>query len=74
MSTITVLASGPINAADELVIVLVETEETPPAVLVHWPAAPSVATPVRFPAVAVAAIAVLDQAMIRLAEIGPGGQ
>ena len=69
MSTLSILASGPINASDELVVVLVETEETPPVVLVHWPAAPTVATPVRFGAVALAAIAVLDKAMVRLAEL-----
>jgi hypothetical protein len=69
MSTITILASGPSTAADELVVVLVETEETPPAVLMHWPAAPSVAAPPRFPAAALAVIAVMDTAMTRLAEI-----
>ena len=72
MSTLRILASGPITAADELVVVLAETDETPPAILIHWPAAPSVAPPVRFPAVATAAIAVLDQAMIRLTEIKGG--
>jgi hypothetical protein len=69
MSKITILAEGPITSTDQLVVVLVETEETPPVVLLHWPMAASVANPARFPAVALAVIAVMDKAMIRLAEL-----
>ena len=54
-----------------LVIVLVETDATPPAVLVHLPEAPSVAIPPRFPALALAVIA-RNQAMRRLAEMQGG--
>jgi hypothetical protein len=37
MSTITTLASGPINASDTLTVVLVEPDDMPPTVLIHWP-------------------------------------
>jgi hypothetical protein len=48
------LAAGQITAADELTVELVNPPDAPAAVLIRWPAAPSVADPRRFPAVAVA--------------------
>ena len=63
-----VLASGPITNADSLVIELVVPLDAPPAVLIRWPgcAIPSVCPPSRFPAAALAAIALLDDAMQEL--------
>ena len=63
-----VLASGPITNSDDLVVELVTPADTPAVVLIRWPggAAPSVCPPTRFPAAALAAIAVLDQAMQQL--------
>ena len=63
-----VLASGPITNADNLVIELVVPPDAPPAVLIRWPgcAIPSVCPPTRFPAAALAAIALLDDAMQEL--------
>ena len=63
-----VLASGPITNADHLVVELVTPPDAPAAVLIRWPggAVPSVCPPTRFPAAAVAAIAVLDDAMQNL--------
>ena len=63
-----VLASGPITNADNLVIELVAPADAPPAVLIRWPgcAVPSVCPPTRFPAAALAAIALLDDAMQEL--------
>ena len=63
-----VLASGPITNTDKLVVELVTPPDAPPAVLIRWPggAVPSVCPPTRFPAAALAAIAVLDDAMQHL--------
>ena len=60
-----VLASGPITTSDQLVIELVTPPDAPAAVLIRWPGlgSPSVCTPTRFAAAALAAIAVLDDAM-----------
>ena len=44
-----VLARGDISALDELVIVLSEPDNEPAAVLIHWPPAASVASPMAFP-------------------------
>ena len=62
-----VLASGPITNTDDLVVELV-TPPDAPAVLIRWPGCPvpSVCPPTRFPAAALAAIAVLDDAMQQL--------
>jgi len=62
------LASGPITNTDQLIIELVTPPDAPPAVLIRWPggAVPSVCPPTRSPAAALAAIAVLDDAMQQL--------
>ena len=62
------LASGPITTSDQLVIELVGPPDSPPAVLVRWPGlgAPTVCQPARFPAAALAIIAICDEAMIAL--------
>ena len=59
------LASGPLNASDVLAVELHQSIEAPPAVLV-WPGAPSVCDPRRFPAAALAVIAIMDEAIIAL--------
>ncbi len=60
-----VLASGPITDSDQLVVELVTPPDAPPVILIRWPGlgSPSVCAPTRFPASALAAIAVLDDAM-----------
>lgn len=62
------LASAPITNADQLVIELVPPPDAPAVILLHWPGggASSVSDPRRFPATAVAVIAVMDAAMIAL--------
>ena len=62
------LASGPVTNADQLSVELVTPPDAPAVILIRWPGngAPSVTTPGRFPAVAVAIIAVCDEAMIAL--------
>jgi hypothetical protein len=62
------LASAPITNADRLVVELVTPPDAPVVVLLHWPGggAPSVSDPRRFPATALAVIAVMDDAMVAL--------
>ena len=66
-----VLASGPITNTDDLVVELVLPPDAPATILIRWPghAIPSVCPPTRFPAAALAAIAVLDDAMQHLTRI-----
>jgi hypothetical protein len=63
-----VLASGPITNSDQLVIELVTPPDAPPVILIRWPGlgSPSVCAPTRFPAAALAVIALLDDAMQEL--------
>jgi hypothetical protein len=72
MSKSTILASGRVTPSDRLVIELVEALETPPAILLHWPEAPSVADPLRFPTVANAIMTILAGAVARLSQIRSG--
>jgi hypothetical protein len=60
-----VLASGPITNTDNLVVELVIPPDAPTTIVIRWPghAAPSVCPPSRFPAAALAVIAVLDDAL-----------
>jgi len=62
-----VLARGDISPTDELVIVLSEPHNEPAAVLIHWPAAASVASPTAFPTVASKITTIVASAAVRLA-------
>ena len=67
---ITPLASGPINqSGDTLSVELVEPADAPPAVLIRWPAAPTITTPARYNEVASAAMRLLAEASTTLARI-----
>ena len=59
MSTITTLASGQITTADAITIVLVEPEDMPSSIIIHWPSQSTVCHPRRFTEVAAAAMKVL---------------
>ena len=63
-----ILARGDISPTDELVIVLSEPDTEPAAVLIHWPAAPSVALPAAFPATASKITTIVASAAVRLAQ------
>lgn len=69
MSTITTLASGQLTATDELVVELVETDETPAVVIVRWPLKPTVLHPRRYTQTAEAAARILASAVVKLAQI-----
>jgi hypothetical protein len=47
MSKVTELASGAITAVEHITIELIEADETPSAVIVRWPAKPTVLHPHR---------------------------
>ena len=48
MSQVTVLAEGQITPSNAVVVELVEADETPAAVIIRWPAKPTVLHPRRF--------------------------
>ncbi len=62
-----VLATGQIGS-DQLVIELVQGD-TPPAILIIWPAAPTVCQPHRFDATVSTVMRVLAQARVSLSQI-----
>jgi hypothetical protein len=68
MSTLIPLAFRPISSADQISVELVTPPDAPAIVRVTWPMAASVSDPGRFPAVALAVIAVMDDAMTALAQ------
>ena len=69
MSKITELASSTINGTDTITIELVEADETPAAVLLKWPAKPTVCHPRRFPDTAAVVVRLFSEAHIALAAI-----
>jgi hypothetical protein len=69
MSKVTELASGAITAVEHITIELIEADETPSAVIVRWPAKPTVLHPHRFPSAADTAARVFAAAAVRLAQL-----
>jgi hypothetical protein len=65
----TQLASGLINGHDRLTIELVQPPDMPAAILLRWPAKPSITTPDAYASVAAAAMQVLAAAVVELAAI-----
>jgi len=65
------LATGQIGN-DQLTIELVQTSDTPPAILFRWPDQPTVCPPSRFDATAAAVMRVLAAARDALAQIKAG--
>jgi hypothetical protein len=73
MSDVTQLASGRINqSGDPLSVELVEPADAPPAVLIRWPAAPTITTAARYNEVASTAMKLLAEASKMLARIKAG--
>jgi hypothetical protein len=73
MSDVTQLASGTINqSGDTLSVELVEPADAPPAVLIRWPAAPTITTAARYNEVASTAMKLLAEASTTLARIKAG--
>jgi hypothetical protein len=70
---ITPLAGGAINqSGDTLSVELVEPADAPPAVLIRWPAAPTITTAARYNEVASTAMKLLAEASTTLARIKAG--
>jgi hypothetical protein len=65
----TQLASGLINGHDRLTIELVQPPDMPAAILLRWPAKPSITTPDAYANVAAAAMQDLAAAVVELAAI-----
>ena len=72
MSQVTVLAEGQINASGGLTVELVEADETPAAVIIRWPAKPTVLHPRRFPDTATVIARLFAEAHTTLAAIKAG--
>jgi hypothetical protein len=66
---ITELASGQLTGTQTIIVELIEADETPAAVIVRWPAKPSVFHPHRFPTAADNAARTFATAAVRLAAI-----
>ena len=70
MSKSTILSSGRVTAADDIITVTyVEPADSPAVIFVRWPRDVSVTAPNRLPAVAAAVNAVLAEAVGKLAAI-----
>jgi hypothetical protein len=61
------LSAGSIDGSDRILIKLIEPPDTPPIVVVTWPAKPTVATPANYPAVAVAITRLIAESATALA-------
>jgi hypothetical protein len=69
MSTVTELGTGQISNADTLAIEPVESDETPPVIVIRWPAKATILHPRRFGSAAETATRVFAGAVVRLAYI-----
>ena len=69
MSKSTILSTARINAADIITVTYVEPGDSPPAIFVRWPGQPSVTDRHRLPSLANAVMAVLAEAVGKLATI-----
>jgi hypothetical protein len=71
MRKVTHLAAGQITQHDHLTVELVKASDTPPAVLLLWPEAPSVIapSPQALAAVAASMVRVMAEAQAELAQI-----
>ena len=69
MSKITELARGQITTTEALVVILVQPEDMPPEVIIHWPVMPTVLAPRAFSAAANVVMRALAAAGIRLAAL-----
>jgi hypothetical protein len=69
MSQITVLASAQITPTASITVELVEADETPAAIILRWPAKPTVCHPRRFPDTAAVIARLFAEAATTLASI-----
>jgi hypothetical protein len=71
VSKSTILAAGQITNHDNITVELVKASETPPAVLIRWPEAPSVLAPnaQALAAVASAMVRLMAEAQAQLAQL-----
>jgi hypothetical protein len=72
MLKVTTLAEGRINLSDQLIIKLVEADETPAVILIRWPLKATVIHPRRFPDTAAGIVRLFAEAHTVLAGIKAG--
>jgi hypothetical protein len=71
-SSITELASGQLTNSDNLIVILVQPDDMPESVVVHWPARPTVLDPRAFSAAADTAVKTFAAAVVKLAQLRRG--
>ena len=69
MSKLTELARGQITPTEALVVVLVQPEDMPPSVIIHWPVTRTVLAPRAFSAASNVVMRAFAAAGIRLAAL-----
>jgi hypothetical protein len=69
MSKITELASGRINTAEAITVILSEPDDIPASVIIHWPGKPTVVDPRAYSAAADVAVKTLATAVVKLAQL-----
>jgi hypothetical protein len=69
VSQVTELASAQINAVAQVVVELVEADETPAVVIIKWPAKATIIQPQRFGDAAAVIVKLFSEAHIALAAI-----
>ena len=67
MTDSTDLARGIINGHDRVLIELIQPTDTPPIVVVTWPAMPSLCTPASYPAAAASITRLIAESATALA-------
>jgi len=67
MSKSTILATGRISASDIITVTLIQPDGSPAIILVRWPGQPSVTDPHKLQSVANSVMAVLAEAIGKLA-------
>ena len=72
MSKLTELASGQLTNSDNLIVVLVQPDDMPESVVIHWPAPSTVLDPRAFSAAADTAVKTFAAAVVKLAQLRRG--
>jgi hypothetical protein len=63
------LAAGQINGSDRLLVELIEPPNKPPIITITWPVKATVCTPAQLDAVVAAAMRLLANSTVRLAQL-----
>jgi hypothetical protein len=69
MSKLAELASGQLTNSDNLIVVLIQPDDMPESVVVHWPARPTVCGLKEFPDLTAETVRTLSLASTRLTKL-----